>query len=164
MTGFHTASACSPTRSMLMSGTDNHIAGLGQMAGFMRTRPEYEGQPGYEGYINFRVAALPEILQDNAYHPEGQDVTGVGAVRGSGAIRKKGRWKERPSSSRRCRAAGSGKLYDVDADPGARTAIWRSRGARGVNRWRCWRSWDGEVLHGDDGGMFDPKALPPAYV
>ncbi|KAL1651916.1 hypothetical protein SLS58_000039 [Diplodia intermedia] len=68
MTGFHTASACSPTRSMLMSGTDNHIAGLGQMAEFMRTRPEYEGQPGYEGYLNFRVAALPEILQDNGYH------------------------------------------------------------------------------------------------
>ncbi|KAK0644762.1 Arylsulfatase [Lasiodiplodia hormozganensis] len=68
MTGFHTASACSPTRSMLMSGTDNHIAGLGQMAEFMRTRPEYQGQPGYEGYLNFRVAALPEILQDNGYH------------------------------------------------------------------------------------------------
>lgn len=34
MTNFHTASACSPTRSMLFSGTDNHIAGLG-----MRVRP-----------------------------------------------------------------------------------------------------------------------------
>ena len=31
LTQFHTASACSPTRSMLLSGTDNHIAGLGQM-------------------------------------------------------------------------------------------------------------------------------------
>ena len=29
LTNFHTASACSPTRSMLFSGTDNHIAGLG---------------------------------------------------------------------------------------------------------------------------------------
>lgn len=29
MSNFHTASACSPTRSMLLSGTDNHIAGLG---------------------------------------------------------------------------------------------------------------------------------------
>lgn len=27
MTDFHTASMCSPTRSMLLSGTDNHIAG-----------------------------------------------------------------------------------------------------------------------------------------
>jgi arylsulfatase len=28
---FHTSVSCSPTRSMLMSGTDNHIAGLGNM-------------------------------------------------------------------------------------------------------------------------------------
>lgn len=29
LTNFHTASACSPTRAMLFSGTDNHICGLG---------------------------------------------------------------------------------------------------------------------------------------
>jgi arylsulfatase len=68
MTGFHTASACSPTRAMLMSGTDNHIAGLGQMAEFVRFNKGYEGKPGYEGYLNYRVAALPEILQDGGYH------------------------------------------------------------------------------------------------
>ncbi|ROW10413.1 hypothetical protein VMCG_01606 [Cytospora schulzeri] len=69
MTGFHTASACSPTRSMLLSGTDNHIAGLGQMAEYIRaTGQTYAGRPGYEGYLNYRVAALPEILQDNGYH------------------------------------------------------------------------------------------------
>jgi hypothetical protein len=32
MTGFHTAASCSPTRAMLLSGTDAHIAGLGCMA------------------------------------------------------------------------------------------------------------------------------------
>ncbi|KUI57664.1 Arylsulfatase [Cytospora mali] len=69
MTGFHTASACSPTRAMLMSGTDNHIAGLGQMAEYlMATGSTYAGRPGYEGYLNYRVAALPEILQDAGYH------------------------------------------------------------------------------------------------
>lgn len=70
-TGFHTASACSPTRAMLMSGTDNHIAGLGQMSESLNRDPrfkDYQGKPGYEGYLNFRVAALPEILQDNGYH------------------------------------------------------------------------------------------------
>lgn len=36
-TGFHTASACSPTRSMLLSGTDNHLAGLGQMAEYAKS-------------------------------------------------------------------------------------------------------------------------------
>lgn len=68
LTNFHTASACSPTRSMLLSGTDNHIAGLGQMTEHMGGRPVYKNKPGYEGYLNFRVAAMSEILQDNGYH------------------------------------------------------------------------------------------------
>ncbi len=32
LTNFHTASTCSPTRAMLLSGTDHHLAGLGTMA------------------------------------------------------------------------------------------------------------------------------------
>ena len=31
LTNFHVLPTCSPTRSVLMSGTDNHIAGLGSM-------------------------------------------------------------------------------------------------------------------------------------
>ncbi|ABN68605.1 Arylsulfatase (AS) (Aryl-sulfate sulphohydrolase) [Scheffersomyces stipitis CBS 6054] len=65
LTDFHTASACSPTRSMLFSGTDNHIAGLGQMAEFASRHPEkFAGKKGYEGYLNDRVVALPEILKE----------------------------------------------------------------------------------------------------
>ncbi|MBP8235197.1 MAG: sulfatase-like hydrolase/transferase, partial [Rhizorhabdus sp.] len=30
-TDFHSAPACSPTRAMLMTGTDPHIAGIGTM-------------------------------------------------------------------------------------------------------------------------------------
>ena len=42
---FHAATACSPTRSMLLSGTDNHIAGIGAMNEGM---PEFQrGKPGY---------------------------------------------------------------------------------------------------------------------
>ncbi|CUM66672.1 uncharacterized protein PRCAT00004348001 [Priceomyces carsonii] len=71
-TDFHTAPACSPTRSMLFSGTDNHIAGVGQMAEFIRGNPlvfeKLNGKPGYEGYLNDRVAPLPEILKDNGYY------------------------------------------------------------------------------------------------
>lgn len=67
LTNFHTASACSPTRSMLFSGTDNHIAGLGQMVEHMAKNVNYNDVPGYEGYLNFRVAALSEILQDAGY-------------------------------------------------------------------------------------------------
>ena len=68
MTGFHTAASCSPTRAMLLSGTDAHIAGLGAMAERMKKFPEiFKNRPGYEGYLNHRVAALPEIMQDNGY-------------------------------------------------------------------------------------------------
>ncbi|EEQ34438.1 putative arylsulfatase (type I) [Microsporum canis] len=62
---FHAAAACSPTRSMLLSGTDNHIAGLGTMN---ENQTEFQrGKPGYEGYLNDRVAALSELLQDAGY-------------------------------------------------------------------------------------------------
>lgn len=66
-TSFHVAAACSPTRSMLMSGTDHHIAGLGQLAEFVRNSPAHQGQPGHEGYLNDRVVALPELLKDGGY-------------------------------------------------------------------------------------------------
>ena len=65
-TDFHTASTCSPTRSMLLSGTDHHLAGLGTMAESLR--PHQQGQPGYEGYLNDQVAALPELLRDAGYY------------------------------------------------------------------------------------------------
>ncbi|PWY94609.1 putative arylsulfatase [Aspergillus sclerotioniger CBS 115572] len=68
MTDFHTAASCSPTRAMLLSGTDAHIAGLGVMAERRNRFPHvFDGKSGYEGYLNYRVAALPEILQDNGY-------------------------------------------------------------------------------------------------
>lgn len=65
LTSFHTAPTCSPTRAMLMSGTDSHIAGLGNMAELMQ--PFQQGKPGYEGYLNDRVANLAEVLQDGGY-------------------------------------------------------------------------------------------------
>jgi arylsulfatase len=63
---FYVSMSCSPTRSMLMSGNDNHIAGLGNM-GEMLT-PDQRGKPGYEGYLNDRVASLAEVLRDGGYH------------------------------------------------------------------------------------------------
>jgi arylsulfatase len=65
-TDFHTSMSCSPTRSMLLSGTDNHLAGLGNMGELLT--PEQKGKPGYEGYLNNRVVSLAEILKSNGYH------------------------------------------------------------------------------------------------
>ncbi len=65
-TDFYVSVSCSPTRSMLLTGTDNHIAGLGNM-GEMLT-PEQRGKPGYEGYLNDRVVTLAEVLRAGGYH------------------------------------------------------------------------------------------------
>lgn len=65
LTDFHTASTCSPTRSMLLTGTDHHIAGIGTMAEALT--PELAGKPGYEGHLNERVVALPELLREAGY-------------------------------------------------------------------------------------------------
>lgn len=65
-TQFGVSATCSPTRSMLLSGTDNHLAGLGNMAEF--TAPNQKGKPGYEGYLNENVAPLPALLKDAGYN------------------------------------------------------------------------------------------------
>ncbi len=65
LTDFHSAPACSPTRAMLLTGTDHHIAGIGTMLEV--ASPEFRGAPGYEGYLNDRVVALPELLRDAGY-------------------------------------------------------------------------------------------------
>ena len=62
---FHVLPTCSPSRSVLFSGVDNHVAGMGTMGEFLT--PELEGHPGYEGYLNLQVAALPEVLQQGGY-------------------------------------------------------------------------------------------------
>lgn len=66
LTSFHTAPTCSPTRSMLLTGTDSHPAGIGNMAELLT--PEQKGKPGYEGYLNDSVATLPEVLRDSGYN------------------------------------------------------------------------------------------------
>jgi arylsulfatase len=65
LTRFYTSMTCSPTRSMLFSGTDNHLAGLGVMGA--AANPAQRGQPGYEGHLNFRVASLASLLRDSGY-------------------------------------------------------------------------------------------------
>ena len=65
-TNFYTHATCSPTRSMLLTGVDTHLNGLGNMDEW--TAPNQVGVPGYEGYINKRVATLPQLLQGAGYH------------------------------------------------------------------------------------------------
>lgn len=65
LTDFHSAPACSPTRAMLMTGTDHHIAGIGSMQEGML--PGVRGEPGYEGHLNDRVVCVAELLRAGGY-------------------------------------------------------------------------------------------------
>ena len=65
LTNFYVAPTCSPTRSMLLSGTDNHLAGLGNME--EELGPNQRGRPGYEGYLNRDVISFATLLQEAGY-------------------------------------------------------------------------------------------------
>jgi len=65
-TDFYVSPTCSVTRSMLLSGTDNHVAGLGNMGEL--NAPNQIGQPGYEGVLNQRVVTVASLLRDHGYH------------------------------------------------------------------------------------------------
>ncbi len=65
-TDFYVSPTCSVSRSMLLTGTDNHIAGLGNMGEL--NAPNQIGKPGYEGVLNNRVASVAELLRESGYH------------------------------------------------------------------------------------------------
>lgn len=65
-TNFYTHASCSPSRSMLLSGVDSHLNGLGNMDEW--TAPNQMGLPGYEGNLNLSVVTLPQLLKDAGYH------------------------------------------------------------------------------------------------
>jgi arylsulfatase/uncharacterized sulfatase len=62
---FHGAASCSPTRSMLLTGVDNHRNGVGNLREAMPS--DHLGKPGYLGSLNDRVVTVASLLQDNGY-------------------------------------------------------------------------------------------------
>jgi arylsulfatase A-like enzyme len=65
-TNFYTHASCSPSRSMLLSGVDTHLNGLGNMDEW--TAPNQVGKAGYEGNLNDKVVTIPQLLKDAGYH------------------------------------------------------------------------------------------------
>ena len=63
---YHTAAACSPTRSMLLTGVDSHLLGMGNMIEIMADN-QFD-QPGYEGYMTGNVVTIPTLLRDAGYN------------------------------------------------------------------------------------------------
>jgi arylsulfatase A-like enzyme len=62
---FHTASSCAPTRAMLLTGLDNHLAGIGSMRELVPL--SHRGQPGYEGVLRDDVRTVSSMLQSAGY-------------------------------------------------------------------------------------------------
>ncbi|WP_396179747.1 sulfatase-like hydrolase/transferase, partial [Flavobacterium sp.] len=65
-TNYYTQPSCSPTRSMLLTGQDTHINGLGAMDEW--TAPNQMGKAGYEGNVSTSLVTMPQLLKDAGYH------------------------------------------------------------------------------------------------
>ncbi|MDO8283647.1 MAG: arylsulfatase [Rhodoferax sp.] len=64
-TNFHAAASCSPTRSMLLTGVDNHRNGVGNLREAMPR--EHLGKSGYLGSLSQNVVTVATLLQDSGY-------------------------------------------------------------------------------------------------
>jgi arylsulfatase A-like enzyme len=62
---FHVAGSCAPTRSMLLTGVDNHRNGVGNLAETMPSA--HRGRPGYQGSLTPNVVTVAQLLQDSGY-------------------------------------------------------------------------------------------------
>lgn len=63
LSNFHVLPTCAPTRSVLLTGNDNHIAGIGGQ----RITEKQLGQPGYEGHLSPSIPTLAEVLGNAGY-------------------------------------------------------------------------------------------------
>lgn len=65
---FHVLPTCSPTRSALLTGNDNHVAGLGIMEEMDYPVLHNLQLPGYSGGLSNKVVTMPELLKQSNYH------------------------------------------------------------------------------------------------
>ena len=57
---FHTAPYCAVTRAMVLTGNNNHVAGMGSQD--LRTNVK-----GYEGHLSNRVVTIPQLLKTKGF-------------------------------------------------------------------------------------------------
>ncbi len=65
---FHVLPTCSPTRSCLLTGNDNHVAGVGIMSEMDYPALHEQHLPGYSASLSEQVVTIPEVLRENGYH------------------------------------------------------------------------------------------------
>ncbi|MYD99598.1 MAG: sulfatase-like hydrolase/transferase [Gammaproteobacteria bacterium] len=62
---FHVSPMCSPSRAMLLTGVDAHLAGVASL--YVATPLRHRGRPGYEGELRTDVVTVASRLRDAGY-------------------------------------------------------------------------------------------------
>jgi arylsulfatase A-like enzyme len=62
----HASPACAPSRAMLMTGTDSHLAGVANLPEMLPE--EFQTKPGYAGVLNNRVQTIATRLKEANYN------------------------------------------------------------------------------------------------
>ena len=63
---YHTAASCAPTRAMILTGIDNHLAGVVNIPEAIP--PEQSDRPNYQGVVSPHVATVASKLLTSGYH------------------------------------------------------------------------------------------------
>lgn len=62
----HASPACAPSRAMLLTGTDSHLAGVANLPEMLPK--EFQSKPGYGGVLNDRVQTIAARLKEIDYN------------------------------------------------------------------------------------------------
>ena len=65
-TNYHTAANCAPARAMLLTGVDNHVAGVPNIPEMLA--PEQMRHANYQGVLGDNVVTVASLLENAGYH------------------------------------------------------------------------------------------------
>ncbi|MBX2877933.1 MAG: arylsulfatase [Saprospiraceae bacterium] len=65
-TNMHASPACAPSRAMLMTGSDSHLAGVANLPEMLPKK--FQSKPGYAGVLNNRVQTIATRLKEANYN------------------------------------------------------------------------------------------------
>jgi arylsulfatase/uncharacterized sulfatase len=63
---YHTAANCAPARAMLLTGVNNHLAGVPNIPEMLA--PEQRRHPNYQGVLGSNVVTVATLLEGAGYH------------------------------------------------------------------------------------------------
>ena len=63
---YHTAANCAPARAMLLTGVNNHLAGVPNIPEMLA--PEQRAHENYQGVLGSNVVTVATLLEDAGYH------------------------------------------------------------------------------------------------